>query len=312
MNAFLTAFFNRPNTYAVTSTFRFSKINEQTAAKSPSSQSKFTTQQVPTVSRPKRRITPKNISVGTETIETTGPERVRCRQAVVKDSDQRRNENVLQKYHEHNNQDLVQIESNKTAASDEETDLSRKKKVDTENNDAIVRKKKRSKKASKTKSSHLERRKARIMQCSPKLIQKRMDSAESQQMFWISRSIINELHQEFIIFGATGKLFVYLKVLRMNRNNSYVYQKALLSQELRSIFANAIPDPTFLASYRTFQQYNAFISKEFCQKRRKNGVCDICHEPLEENDRDHIAFATKDSVPKIHKDCFGKCKKLKL
>ncbi|CAG8559346.1 9145_t:CDS:2 [Funneliformis caledonium] len=115
---YLVALFNRPSLLYIPPSLRSSTINEQTVAKSPNYQS-------PTVSHSSHRRSPRNISAGIENInETTGPERIPSRQAVVEDNnnaatkrDQRRNDKVMQENHGRKNQELVQIESNEVAAS---------------------------------------------------------------------------------------------------------------------------------------------------------------------------------------------------
>ncbi|CAI2177286.1 691_t:CDS:2 [Funneliformis geosporum] len=284
-----------------------------------------------------------------ETInETTGLEPVRS--SVVEDNtpadqatdnEQRRNDRILQEIPGHRNQNLVvQIESNEVSVSNnkEAASKNKKRKNDIENNDAVVKKKKRIYKKPKPPKKPKEKRLSRFKTVCPKSIQQRICRAESERMYLISRSKINELHQEFVILGPTGNvytimishmpnctcpdflkhkfckhiIFVYLRVLRINRDSSHIYQNALLSEELRSIFANAAPDPTVLARYLVRKRYKEFISGDFSQKRRPiEGDCAICYEPLEEIDRNQIVWCQKSCGNNLHKECFGQWKKLK-
>ncbi|CAG8694554.1 11640_t:CDS:2, partial [Funneliformis mosseae] len=311
-----------PSPLYIPPSLRSSTINEQTVAKSPNYQS-------PTVSHSSHRRRPRNILAGIENInETTGPERIPSRQAVVEDNksaatkrDQRRNDKVMQENHGRKNQELVQIESNEVAASsDKEVDNSRKRKSDTEIKD--------------------EKRLARVKSACPKLVELRMIRAESQRMYLISRSIINELSQKFVILGVTGIvytviishvpsctcpdfsmcsckfckhiLFVYLKVLRMERNSMYIYQKALLSCELRLIFKNAKPDPIVFANRRIMRRYKAFFSEKVLQERRSNeGNCITCYKPLKDKDLDHFLFVQKGFFHNLHKECYEQWKESK-
>ncbi|CAB4478251.1 unnamed protein product [Rhizophagus irregularis] len=123
------------------------------------------------------------------------------------------------------------------------------------------------KKKKKSKKSKVEKRLARFKTCCSLLNRERMIRAEQQRIYLIERNKINDLREKFVIVGPAGNVytvtiahlpdcncpdftkgflckhifFVYLKVLGVNRDSTLIYQKALLSKELRSIFTNARP-----------------------------------------------------------------------
>ncbi|CAB4392583.1 unnamed protein product [Rhizophagus irregularis] len=131
----------------------------------------------------------------------------------------------------------------------------------------------------------------------------------------VNRTKVNDCHEEFAILGSTGNVytvtithkpncscpdfkkgylckhifFVYLKVFRLNHDSQFIYQEALLSKKLRSIFANAVPDPTVLASKRVRDNY----------------------ELLEEKDHNNIVWCIEGCGNNLHKDCFEQWKKSK-
>ncbi|CAG8610655.1 16358_t:CDS:2 [Funneliformis caledonium] len=318
-------------------TTRSSTIKKQTAVESDS-RSNLTE-----IARPKRGRKPKNTIVSatvnlSETAnetanETTVPKRGRKRKAtVIEDnitaeqatgSDQKTNEKVIEekpsKRGRKNKELTAQTESVKEPAitnKEEAPDLCDK--TDTENNDVDVAEPKN---APKPEKPLVEKRLARFRHVCPAPIHDRIYRAESQRMYMVSRSTIDELKQEFAILGSTGNIFVYLRVLRLKRESPYIYQKALLSEELLSIFANAAPDPTILASQKVREHYKVLTTGESSQssaesstdeKRRPiEGDCPICYEPLEEKDRDNIVWCQEGCGNNLHKDCFEQWKKSK-
>ncbi|CAB4415287.1 unnamed protein product [Rhizophagus irregularis] len=139
------------------------------------------------------------------------------------------------------------------------------------------------KKKKKSKKSKAEKRLARFKTCCSLLNRKRMIRAEQQRIYLIERNKINDLREKFVIVGPAGNVytvtiahlpdcncpdfmkgflckhifFVYLKVLGVNRDSTLIYQKALLSKELRSIFtSNTVLHIIFL-------MYNVFFLSIF-------------------------------------------------
>jgi len=172
----------------------------------------------------------------------------------------------------------------------------------------------------------------------------RIDRAEQQRIYMVNRKVVEECRQEFAILGSTGNvytvtithlpnctcpdfkkgnlckhiIFVYLRVLRLKRDSAFIFQKALLSEELCSIFANAAPDPTIMANknvrdkYETITSGGPFKSTSSDEKRRPiEGDCPICYELLEEKDRKDIVWCKEGCGNNLHKDCFEQWKKSK-
>ncbi|RIA88093.1 hypothetical protein C1645_806984 [Glomus cerebriforme] len=223
---------------------------------------------------------------------------------------------------------------------------SKKRKATTEDTaDQEAGSAKENRKSKKPKKEEEEKRLARHRTICTAQIQDRIYRAEVQRIYMVSRTRVNELRQEFAILGSTGNvytvtithlpdctcpdfkkgnlckhiIFVYLRVLRLNRNSPFIYQKALLSKELRSIFANAAPDPTVLANKRVVDKYQTITSGETLpsasnidEKRRPiEEDCPICYEPLEEKDRKNIVWCREGCGNNLHKDCFEQWKKSK-
>ncbi|RHZ59324.1 hypothetical protein Glove_364g8 [Diversispora epigaea] len=195
-------------------------------------------------------------------------------------------------------------------------------------------------KKSKTKQEE-EKRLARFRTTCSSATKDRIGRAVSQRMYMIDRTEINDLHQEFTVLGSIGNvytvvitkvpscscpdfqkgnlckhvLFIYLKVLRVDRQSNLIYQKALLSDELKSIFDNAAPDPTVLASKKVQEQYAAISSgsqpaEEANDKRRPiDGDCPICYESLDE--KENLVWCKNGCGNNLHKDCFSQWKKSK-
>ncbi|GBB87128.1 hypothetical protein RclHR1_13590003 [Rhizophagus clarus] len=175
-------------------------------------------------------------------------------------------------------------------------------------------------------------------------IYERIIHAQQQRIYMVNRTKVNDYHEEFAILGSTGNLytvtithkpncscpdfkkgylykhvfFVYLKVFRLNHDSQFIYQEALLSKELRSIFANAVPDPTVLASKRVCDKYSMFTSSKLKNKTGENekckpieGNCPVCYELLEEKDHNNIVWCIEGCGNNLHKDCFEQWKKSK-
>ncbi|CAB4481754.1 unnamed protein product [Rhizophagus irregularis] len=223
----------------------------------------------------------------------------------------------------------------------------KKRKTTTENDNGEreadpAKENKKSKKSKKPEEKRLAR--TRTICSTP--IYERIIRAEQQRLYMVNREKIDDFHEEFAVLGSTGNIytvtikhvpnctcpdfgkgnlckhifFIYLKVFRLNRDSSFIYQKALLTKELRSIFANAAPDPTVLANQRVRDKYKTFTSGELVsdtngnenEKRRPiEGNCPICYEPLEEKDHKNIVWCKEGCGNNLHKDCFEQWKRSK-
>ncbi|CAG8448241.1 4517_t:CDS:2 [Funneliformis mosseae] len=290
-----------------------------------------------------------------ETINvTTSPERVPRQSVVVEnnisadqasDNNQRINDRILRENPGRLNQVLlIQLETNEVPARTDtgEAPISsgKKRKVDAENDDLEakrVKKKKKPKKFGKNGKAK-EKRKARIKTICSKKIQIRIERAETQKMYLISRTIVSQFQQNFIIMGPTGIvytvvishvpnctcidfktfkpckhiLFVYLKILSLPRDSKDIFQIAHLTKELHVIFAKTrrMLDPRVMASYRIRRRYRAYITGAACQKRRpiEGGDCAICYEKFDEND-DNIVWCQKGCGNNLHKACYDQWKR---
>ncbi|CAB4376157.1 unnamed protein product [Rhizophagus irregularis] len=196
------------------------------------------------------------------------------------------------------------------------------------------------KKKKKSRKSKAEKRLARFKTCCSLRYRERMIRAEQQRIYLIERNKITDLREKFVIVGPTGNVytvtiahlpdctcpdfmkgfickhifFVYLKVLGVNRDSTLIYQKALLSKELRSIFTNARPSPTVMALRKIRDRYKKFTSSNVNEneneKRRPiEGNCPICYDSLEEKDRDKIVWCRQGCGNNLHKDCFEQWKR---
>ncbi|GBB86085.1 hypothetical protein RclHR1_12540001 [Rhizophagus clarus] len=150
-----------------------------------------------------------------------------------------------------------------------------------------------------------------------------MISSFQNRVHFFNQTKVNDCHEEFAILGSTGNVytvtiihkpncscpdfkkgylckhifFVYLKVFRLNHDSQFIYQEVLLSKELRLIFANAVPDPTVLASKKVCDKYSTFTSSKLENKTGKNkkrkpieGNCPVCYELLKEKDHNNIVI----------------------
>ncbi|CAJ0880050.1 7782_t:CDS:10 [Entrophospora sp. SA101] len=151
-----------------------------------------------------------------------------------------------------------------------------------------------------------EKRLAMIRRSCSMKVKERIERAMSQRMFLVDRSEVYNVEistlpkcscPDFSRGGNLCKhiLFVYLKVLRVNPSSSYIYQKALLTNELRQIFQNAAPNPTVLANQRVRDKYAKIVggvnsgSDDASSVKRPRqpieGDCPICYETLSETEK---------------------------
>ncbi|KAG2389322.1 hypothetical protein C9374_013882 [Naegleria lovaniensis] len=161
-----------------------------------------------------------------------------------------------------------------------------------------------------------EKRSARFVpQCSSKILD-RINRALKQRLFLIDRKDRNGNRSEkFIVLGSTGNvyevsicekptcncpdfkrgnlckhiLFVYLRVLRVSATSYIIYQKALLSAELESVFLSAPPvlshtlkaDERVIDRYKQLSQGTVSEQEIVIGSQRKTLIgasCPICYE----------------------------------
>ncbi|KAJ6471811.1 hypothetical protein C8R47DRAFT_1147143 [Mycena vitilis] len=142
--------------------------------------------------------------------------------------------------------------------------------------------KKARRKAGDPPAAPQEKRLAMFKKKCPQNILDRVERVMTQRFFMVDRKRFEgELKEEFQVLGSTGNiytvtiqrtpscncpdaqkgnhckhiLFIYLKVLQVTQASGVWYQKALLTNELESIFANAPLAPNALAHPRIREAY---------------------------------------------------------
>lgn len=179
----------------------------------------------------------------------------------------------------------------------------------------------------------------------PEKIQDRIYRAENQRMFMINCEEIDEETRKYAVLGSTGNIYnvtiarkpkctcpdhltrgdcckhillVYLKVLRCGTSSPYIYQKALLSNEVKEIFKNAPPvligvlaNDAVRRRYceltgKTFQGNSS--SEEKGKQRELAGDCPVCMEEFDEAQRSQVDYC-KQCGNNIHKDCLSNWKR---
>ncbi|PWN33657.1 uncharacterized protein FA14DRAFT_185300 [Meira miltonrushii] len=153
----------------------------------------------------------------------------------------------------------------------------------------------------------------------------------------------NIISEEFVVTGSTGyvytvnidqnprcncpdwkkhdgnpckhTMFVFLRVLGVNKDSHLWYQKCLLSDELRQIFANARPDPatsnsSLRSAYLTATYGIGCESDDKTSKKDENrrlpqngDLCPICYEEFEEGMTNELIFCQAFCGNPLHKKC---------
>ncbi|RHZ59136.1 hypothetical protein Glove_365g255 [Diversispora epigaea] len=180
-----------------------------------------------------------------------------------------------------------------------------------------------------SKKPKKEKREARFKQVCNKHTKNRIERAMNEHMYLIDRKEISETRREYTILGPAGSvytiiitntlscncpdflkgfqckhiLFVLLKVLKVDRTSKLIYQKALKTKELESIFVNSpkinLPSKRFINELE-----ETIISKK---KRRKIGdKCPVCFDAMET--REDLVWCQTGCGNNIHKDCFDRWK----
>jgi len=199
-------------------------------------------------------------------------------------------------------------------------------------------------KRKKTKKKKVKRLHPFRSKC-PAKIQDRIYRAQNQRMFMISCEELDDETRKYAVLGSTGNIYnvtitlkpkctcpdyltrgdcckhillVYLKVLRCGASSPYIYQKALLSSEVKEIFENAPPvligvlanDAVRLRycelTGKTFEGNSG--SEEKGKQRELTGDCPVCMEEFDESQRSKVDFC-KECGNNIHKDCLANWKR---
>merc|ERR1719193_193277 len=199
-------------------------------------------------------------------------------------------------------------------------------------------------KRKKTKKKKVKRLHPFRSKCPAKILD-RIYRAQNQRMFMISCEELDDEKRKYAVLGSTGNIYnvtitlkpkctcpdyltrgdcckhillVYLKVLRCGANSPHIYQKALLSSEVKEIFQNAPPvligvlanDAVRLRycelTGKTFEGNSS--SEEKGKQRDLGGDCPVCMEECDESQRSQVAYC-KQCGNNIHKDCLANWKR---
>ncbi|CAG8466805.1 22995_t:CDS:10 [Racocetra persica] len=212
----------------------------------------------------------------------------------------------------------------KAEDSGEENSSSKKTKIE-DSSEGTSSKPKKKKKEKKARNKVKEKRQARVRTICSKKIKDRINRASSQRMYLIDRKEVEDLKKEFTVLGSTGNVYTvtithipnctcpdYQGVLRVNPNSQLIYQRALISKELKVIFSRA-PDLGTLASYRVRSLYHVISkgrngSEGGVRRRLIEGDCPICCDPLRPEHKDQIVWCQNGCGNNIHKECFDQWK----
>jgi len=198
-----------------------------------------------------------------------------------------------------------------------------------------------------------EKRLARYKPCCPQNITERVHRVMTQRFYMIERHKVDgQLKEEFKVLGSTGNvytviidklpscdcpdakkgnhckhiLFIFLKVLSVSLESTFYYQKALLSSELQTIFANAPIAPNSLMNNHVRVAYARATggekegeeieskAKETEQDQRRvpqeGDDCPICYEDMHEADIKTLTFCVECGNA-LHNECFTQWAKTK-
>ncbi|KAJ7494832.1 hypothetical protein B0H11DRAFT_2003546 [Mycena galericulata] len=207
--------------------------------------------------------------------------------------------------------------------------------------------KKTRKKASDATAAPPEKRGAVFKKKCPQNILDRVERVMTQRFFMVDRKRFEgELKEEFQVLGSTGNiytvtiqqnpscdcpdaqkgnhckhiLFIYLKVLQVTQASGYWYQRALLTSELESIFANAPLAPNALAHPRIREPYARATGKAPAgppstpeaagPKKRLPGEdddCPICYDGMHGAAPNALTFC-EECGNAVHSECFAQWK----
>jgi len=203
------------------------------------------------------------------------------------------------------------------------------------------KKKRRTKKTAKTKKAAPEKRLKRKRTCTP-AIRQRISRALSQRLFMANWEEKGPHKRVYKVLGSTGNLytieignlvtcscpdfrrgnhckhclFVMLKVLRVNRQDEKLWQRALLTSELEEIF-DAAPELNMLTGVRASAAAQRAVNKatgkdtgseeeaKSKQKPLEGNECCICLEDFDAKaDKDKVVWCKAQCGNNLHKHCF--------
>ncbi|THH17412.1 hypothetical protein EW146_g3413 [Bondarzewia mesenterica] len=200
---------------------------------------------------------------------------------------------------------------------------------------------KRQRKVKDPDAAPQEKRGAIFKKKCPKNILERVERVMTQRFFMVDRKREgNALREEFSVLGSTGNvytviidkkpscscpdhlkgnhckhiLFIFLKVLQVTQSSGYWYQKALLTSELETIFAQAPLAPNALAHPRIRDAYaratgKATPSSSADAGRKKKRIpgpdddCPICYDGMHGVNEKQLTFCDECGNA-VHNECF--------
>ncbi|KAF5323878.1 hypothetical protein D9611_008410 [Ephemerocybe angulata] len=188
-----------------------------------------------------------------------------------------------------------------------------------------------------------EKRGAMFKSSCPQNIRERLERVRTQTFYMVDRRRNDgELREEFSVLGSTGNvytvkidklpscdcpdarkgnhckhiLFILTKVLHVPTTSELWYQKALLTSELESIFANAPAAPNAVTNRRVQEAYARATGKvpataEAGSSKKDNRKipgedddCPICYETMFGVKEDKLVFC-EDCGNALHSGCFA-------
>ncbi|CAG8532615.1 1270_t:CDS:2 [Diversispora eburnea] len=154
----------------------------------------------------------------------------------------------------------------------------------------------------------------------------RIKRAITEHMYLVGHKEINLTQREYTILGPTGCVYTTVianilscscpdfqkgfqckhLVLKVNQDSKLIYQKALLTDELRSIFDKA-PRIYLQPSKKFINQLEETITS--IKRHRKIGDdCPICYDPM--NDREDLVWCQSGCGNNIHRNCFNQWRQI--
>ncbi|RHZ71647.1 hypothetical protein Glove_256g23 [Diversispora epigaea] len=136
----------------------------------------------------------------------------------------------------------------------------------------------------------------------------RMERAMTEYIYLIDCKEINSTKREYMILGPAGSLFVFLKALKVDSNSKLIYQKALLTNELKSIFNRS---PRIILPSKSFVEQLKDQIQLIKKNKRKpiDGKCPICLELM--NKKEKLVWCQSRCGNNIHEECFNLWKQRK-
>ncbi|KAK1229962.1 hypothetical protein PQX77_006956 [Marasmius sp. AFHP31] len=153
-----------------------------------------------------------------------------------------------------------------------------------------------------------EKRQARYRGFCPNAVSDRLERAMQQRLYLFDRKReMGALREVFTVSGSTGNvytvtidhtprcncpdnlkgnhckhvLFVFMRILQVDRSSGHWYQKALLTSELEEVFDNAPPSPqAALANQKAVEAWKEATGQPKQRVPAPEDNCPICHETM--------------------------------